>query len=312
MPHNRLADRPIILGIVGDSAAGKTTLTKGIATMLGDERVVTICTDDYHRYDRTERRSRGITALDPVANHMDILEQHIQLLRQGRPILKPVYNHEDGTLAPAEYIQPREYIIIEGLLGYTTRAMRDCYDVKVYLEPVEDLRVRWKIDRDTSTRGYTRDDVVNTISGRSAAGTRYIHPQRTFADMVVHFFPPEENEQETGAGLSVRHTWRPTLPHPDLSPIIEAGAKAGIKLELSRDTDGKPVDVLDIQGDIDGRRAGGMEDLLWNLIPEAQYLRDELGRFDVEDKSQISHTLALSQLLITYHIVKAALGHHAV
>lgn len=312
MPKNRLADRPIILGIVGDSAAGKTTLTQGIANILGDERVVTICTDDYHRYDREERRQRGITALDPLANHIDILEQHIQLLRQGRSILKPVYNHEDGTLMAPEYVEPREYIIIEGLLGYTTRAMRDCYDVKVYLEPVEDLRVHWKITRDTALRGYTRADVIDSLSGRGMASTRYIHPQRTFADMVVHFFPPEENEEETGAGLSVRHTLRPTLPHPDLSPIIEAGAKAGIKLELSRDTDGKPVDVLDIQGNIGGRRAGGMEDLLWNLIPEAQYLRDELGRFGDEGERQISHTLALSQLLITYHMVKAALGHHAV
>ena len=59
-------------------------------------------------------------------------------------------------------------------------------------------------------------------------------------------------------------------------------------------------------------RAGGMEDLLWNLIPEAQYLRDELGRFGENDEHQISHTLALSQLMITYHMVKAALGHHAV
>ena len=287
-------------------------MTKGIANMLGDERVVTICTDDYHRYDRKERRNRGITALDPVANHMDILEQHMQLLRQGKPILKPVYNHDDGTLAAAEYIEPCEYIIIEGLLGYTTRAMRDCYDVKVYLEPVEELRVHWKISRDTTVRGYTRADVVSTISGRAGASARYIHPQRTFADMVVHFFPPEEKTDETGAGLSVRHTLRPTLPHPDLSPIMEVGTKAGIKLELSRDTDGKPVDVLDIQGDIGGRRASGMEDLLWNLIPEAQYLRDELGRFGEDDESQISRTLALSQLLITYHMVKAALGHHAV
>ncbi len=312
MPTNRLADRPIILGIVGDSAAGKTTLTQGIANILGDERVVTICTDDYHRYDREERRKRGVTALDPQANHIDILEQHIQLLRQGRPILKPVYNHDDGTLMAPEYIEPREYIIIEGLLGYTTRAMRDCYDVKVYLEPVEDLRVHWKISRDTALRGYTRADVIDSLSGRGKSSARYIHPQRTFADMVVHFFPPEENEDETGAGLSVRHTLRPTLPHPDLSPIIEAGAKAGIKLELSRDTDGKPVDVLDIQGNIGVRRAGGMEDLLWNLIPEAQYLRDELGRFGEDDERQVSHTLALSQLLITYHMVKAALGHHAV
>lgn len=312
MPTNRLADRPIILGIVGDSASGKTTLAQGIANILGSDRVVTICTDDYHRYSREQRAELKITALEPAANYIDILEQHIQLLRQGRPILKPVYNHENGTLDAAEYIEPREYIIVEGLLGYSTRAMRDCYDVKVYLEPPEDLRVRWKIQRDTSARGYSRKDVMTALRYRMNASEHYIRPQRTFADMVVQFFPPENNTEETGAGLNVKHTLRPTLPHPDLSPIIEAGSKAGIRLELSRDTDGKPVDVLELQGSLSERRARSMEDLLWNLIPEAQYLRDKLGSFGEGGDQEVSHPLALSQLLITYHMVKAALGHHAI
>ncbi len=312
MPKNRLSERPIILGIVGDSASGKTTLAKGIANILGSDRVVSICTDDYHRFSREQRRERKVTALEPVANYIDILEQHILLLRKGRPVLKPVYNHSDGTLGPAEYIEPREYIIIEGLLGYSTRAMRDCYDVKVYLEPPEDLRVRWKIQRDTSARGYSRKDVMDALRYRTNASERYIRPQRTFADMVVQFFSPEDNVEETGAGLNVRHTLRPTLPHPDLSPIIEAGAKAGIRLELSRDRDGKPVDVLEIHGNIGEQRACGMEDLLWNLIPEAQYLRDKLGAFGEGKDEDVSHTLALSQLLITFHMVKAALGHHAI
>lgn len=312
MPSNRLSERPIILGIVGDSASGKTTLATGIANILGSDRVVTICTDDYHRFSREQRAERKVTALEPSANYVDILEQHVQLLRQGRPVLKPVYNHGDGTLGPAEYVEPREYIIIEGLLGYSTRAMRDCYDVKVYLEPPEDLRVRWKVQRDTTVRGYSRKDVMDALRYRLNASERHIRPQRTFADMVVQFFPPEGNSEETGAGLNVRHTLRPTLPHPDLSPIIEAGSKAGIKLELSRDTDGKPVDVLEIHGHLGERRARGMEDLLWNLIPEAQYLRDKLGSFGEGKDEEMSHTLALSQLLITFHMVKAALGHHAI
>ena len=312
MPLNRLNDRPIILGIIGDSAAGKTTLARGIANILGDDRVVTICTDDYHKYSRKERDDKNITALDPAANHIDILEQHIQLLRQGKPILKPVYNHDDGTLGPAEYIEPREYIILEGLLGYSTRTMRDCYDVKVYMEPMENLRVRWKIQRDTLARGYDIDTVLKVLEKRELVSEKHIHPQRVFADMVVRFFPPDNNTEETGAGLNVIHTLRPTLPHPDLSTILEAGAKAGIKLELSRDADGKPVDLLAINGSIDSRRAQNMEDLLWNLIPEAQHMRANIGQFEEGNIIELSHTLALSQLLITFHMVKAALGHHAI
>jgi len=306
-------DRPIILGIVGDSAAGKTTLSGGIANILGPEKVVTICTDDYHRFDRAERASKGLSALDPESNYIDILEQHIQSLRNGQPILKPVYNHDDGTMDRPQYIEPREFIIMEGLLGYSTRAMRNAYDVKVYLEPNEELRIKWKIQRDCMMRGYDETEVRKSLEKRASDSADFVQPQRTYADIVVNFFPPEGRSDETGAHLNVRHTLRPTLPHPDLTPILEVGAKKGLRLELARDIDGKPVDVLEIAGNLDGKRAKAMEDLLWNLIPEAQHLRNNVGTFtDEENKLSISHPLALSQLMITFHMVKAALGHHAI
>jgi len=312
MPFNKL-DRPIVLSIVGDSAAGKTTLARGIAGILSTDRVLALCTDDYHRFDRTERSQNGLSALDPEANYINIMEQHLQMLREGKPVLKPVYNHDGGTLDRPVYVEPRDYIIVEGLLGYTTRALRDCYDVKVYLEPAEDLRVKWKVQRDTAKRGYTEAQVRQSLEKRATDSLEFIEPQRTFADMVVRFFPPEDNTEETGAHLNVRHTLRPTLPHPDLTPILEAGAKKGLRLELARDVDGKPVDVLEIAGDVDDKRAGAMEDLLWKLIPEAAHLRDNVGSFyDENNELATSHPLALSQLMITYHIVKAALGHHAI
>lgn len=311
MPKNRVVDRPIILGIVGDSAAGKTTLTAGIAAILGQDRVACICSDDYHRYGRKERAERKITALHPDCNYIDILEQHLRLLRQNQPVLKPVYDHRDGSLAAPEYVAPKPYIIVEGLLGYHTRAMRDCYDVKLYLEPEEELRIRWKIQRDMGKRGYTREQVLAQIKDREHDTQAFIRPQRTFADIVISFYPPEGHAEETGSHLNVRHILRPTLPHPDLSPILDRGTNSGLHLELSRDTDGKPVDVLEIRGDIARSRAERIENLLWSLIPEASHLRANVGAFE-SDGRQTSHTLALTQLLIAYHMVKAAMGEHAI
>ncbi|HSV29426.1 MAG TPA: phosphoribulokinase, partial [Candidatus Omnitrophota bacterium] len=268
MPHNRTVSRPIVLGVVGDSASGKTTLASGIATVLGPDRVTVLCTDDYHRYSRAERIKLGVTALDPRANYMDILEQHLTLLRDGKPILKPVYDHAKGTLDKPEYVEPREYVIVEGLLGYHSRTLRDCYDVKVYVDPEESLRIKWKMARDCAKRGYTPDLVMRSLEKRQYDSVNFIQPQRTFADMVVRFMPPETRPEESGARLNVRHTLRPTLPHPDLSPVLDAGGKSGFRLALARDVDGKPVDVLDISGDIDAKRAKAVEDLLWSLIPE--------------------------------------------
>lgn len=300
-------DHPIILGIVGDSASGKTTLSAGVAQILGADRCTVICTDDYHKFDRAERAANGLSALDPRANYVDVLEHHLRLLRDGESILKPVYDHRTGTLGRPAYVKPLEFVIAEGLLGYTTRSMRDCYDVKIYLDPEEDLRVKWKIHRDTTRRGYTMEQVLASLERRKEDSPAFIHPQRTFADIVIRF---QRGKGANGSDtqLDVRHLLRPTLPHPDFSPLFDGSSNAGLHLELARDRDGKPVDVLDINGDISDRRAELIEDLLWNLIPEAGHLRDQVGRIDVANGARKSHPLALTQLLVGYHAVKAAMG----
>ncbi|MGA8692175.1 MAG: phosphoribulokinase [Methyloceanibacter sp.] len=300
-------DHPIILGIVGDSASGKTTLSAGVAQILGEDRCTVICTDEYHRFDRRERDANGLSAIDPRANYLDILEQALRHLREGDPILKPVYDHSDGTFGRPEYVKPKDFVIAEGLLGYTTRAMRDCYDVKIYLDPDDELRVKWKIHRDTTKRGYRRDEVLASLERRRVDSPKYMHPQRTFADIVIRFQAPQEaNGSDTQ--LDVRHILRPTLPHPDFTPLFDGSSNAGLHLELARDRDGKPVDVLEINGSISDERAERIEDLLWNLIPEAGHLRDQVGRIDVANGARRSHPLALTQLLVGYHAVKAAMG----
>ena len=147
--------KTIMLGIAGDSASGKTTISKGIVEALGAEQVTAICCDHYHRYNREQRRQMGLSALHPDCNYIQIMEQHFRLLREGQPILKPVYNHATGDFDKPDYIEPTKFIIIEGLLPFHTRLMRLCFDAKVYLDPPDSLRRAWKIKRDTTKRGYT-------------------------------------------------------------------------------------------------------------------------------------------------------------
>ena len=296
MPKNRV-ERPIILGIVGDSAAGKTTLAAGVAEILGKDQVVTICTDDYHKYSRAQRAENGTSALDPECNYLDIVEKDLNSLRNGKSIIKPIYSHNDGSFQPAKYIEPKPYVVVEGLLGYSTRAMRDNYDVKIYLDPEEELRVSWKVIRDTTNRGYTEEQVLSSLEKRKGDSPAFIQPQRTFADMVIQFYRPEGKEDEVGPGLNVRHTLRPPLPHPDMTSLLDVGASTGISLDLARDKDGKPVDILDIRGSIETHRASSLEELLWGLIPEAQHLRENTRSIEELEKINIiSHPLMLTQL----------------
>src|SRR3954468_10093088 len=96
--------RPIVLGVVGDSGAGKTTLTRGLVRVLGDGNVAHLSADDYHRYDRHERHSLGITPLHPDATPPDTPTQPRGPRRGGEPVLKPVYSHRTGKLLPPRYL----------------------------------------------------------------------------------------------------------------------------------------------------------------------------------------------------------------
>lgn len=306
-----MSHRPIILGIVGDSAAGKTTLTRGIAQVLGEENVTTICTDDYHRYDRQQRAELGISALHPDCNYLDIIQQHLSLLRTGQPILKPIYNHSTGQFDPPEYIKPNRYVIVEGLLGYSTRGMRDSYDVKVYLAPPEDLRATWKIKRDTRKRGYTEEQVIDQIKKREPDSEAYIRPQRQWADVVVTFYPPEGENQQDELLLNVRLILRPTLPHPELNRILPEGNGDGaVRLELGRDM-GKPVDVLEVDGHATAEQVRQIERMFCHEVPYLSQFcsvdgNQEIGKVvGTTGETLQSYPLAITQLLITYHILKA-------
>ena len=158
--------RPIILGVVGDSAAGKTTITRGLVRLLGDEHVTHIAADDYHRFDRRQRAERGSRPCTPTATTSTSWSRTSGTCARDGPILKPVYRHKDGTFGPAEYVEPRQFTVVEGLLGYHTQTLRESFDVRVFLAPPEDLRRHWKVQRDCSRRGYTSDQVLEELDRR--------------------------------------------------------------------------------------------------------------------------------------------------
>ncbi len=287
--------RPIILGVVGDSAAGKTTITRGLVRILGEDQVTHVALDDYHRYDRNQRAANGITPLRPDANYIDIMTQHLRHLRAGEPILKPVYRHTDGTFGPATYVEPHGFTVLEGLLGYHTEALCDLYDVRVYLAPPEALRRKWKVDRDCSRRGYTTDEVLAELDRREPDSAAFIRPQQRRADMVVSFQPAADGSGALDADLLLR----PDLPHPDLSPFVDAAR--GITVEEI----GAERRVC-IRADVDPVDAAGIEEAVWEKMHFARHLRTEhLGEYTVGTELLRSETLAIVQVLVLYHLVTA-------
>lgn len=288
--------RPIMLGIVGDSASGKTTLSKGLVRLLGEDAVTHICTDDYHKYDRRQRAERAITPLNPECNYLDIMAQHLQCLRLGESILKPVYRHGDGTFGPLVYLEPDRFTVVEGLLGYHTEAMRSAYDVRIYLDPPETLRRQWKVDRDCSKRGYTTDEVLADLDRREPDSEAFIRPQRRHADMVVRRMESPDDPFVLDAMLTLRDS----LPHPDLSPFVD---ESDGQITLTEHADEQ---VLFIPGSLPRKRAAAIEETIWDRMHFARHLRSEaLGEFSVGTDVHRSESLALVQLLIVYHLTTA-------
>jgi len=298
--------RPVMFGLAGDSAAGKTTLARGIEAVVGPERVTRFCVDDYHRFDRQARKELGITPLHPECNYIDIMEQHLELLAMGQPILKPVYDHSTGSFAAPVYMEPREFVIVEGLLPLYTRAMRDALDVRVYLDPEEELRRKWKVQRDCAKRGYEPEQVLREIDAREPDASAYIRPQRAHADIVVRF---HRQSEPTDTRLGARLVLRPTLPHPDLQSLVASIQLNGyrpIRLGLDRDM-GKPAEILEIDGDCPSEVGGEVEDMIWHRMnPDESLRRDRIGVFIEQSTERRSESLALAQLLIVFQLATAA------
>lgn len=294
------AARPIMLAIAGDSAAGKTTLTRGLVEALGPERCVSLCTDDYHRYDREERRGLPFTALHPDCNHVEIMEQHLQLLATGAPVLKPVYDHSTGKLTRPELVEPAQVVIVEGLLPLHTKLSRACFDVTVFLDPPEEIRRGWKVARDTGARGYSEEQVLAELERREPESEAHIRPQRAHADIVVRFAPIETRDDPEDTPLSATVSLRPTIAQPDLSGVLQPGLSRAMHLKLERDRDGRPVESLHVHGYAPREESIAVEKAIWTALGEPDRDTPEcLGR--IGDRR--SEPLTIAQLLLLYHLI---------
>jgi phosphoribulokinase len=301
--------RPTMLAIAGDSAAGKTTLTRGLTRALGPERITAICVDDYHSYDREERRHLPFTPLDPKCNYVEIMEQHLQLLALGQPILKPVYNHSHGTLERPVLVEPREFVIVEGLLPLHTRLARACFDITVFLDPPEEIRQAWKVKRDCTQRGYEPEQVIADLERREPDSVAYIRPQRAFADIVVSFGPIAERQQMADDPLSATVLLRPTIPHPNMSSVLTDDHRQAVHLKLLRDRDGKPVDALHIHGYAPKSISDEIASEVWSRLGVPEPVPPSLGQIE---PGIHSGPLAITQLILLYHLLIARRGEEAV
>ena len=172
--------------------------------------------------------------------------------------------------------------------------------MRIYLAPPEELRRKWKVQRDCSRRGYTTDQVLSELDRREPDSEAFIRPQQKHADIVVSFLPNADGDQEH---LDAELVLRPTLRHPDFRSVLDGEADASDGIRIS-EHDGEMH--LHIPGRLERERAEAIEEMIWEGLHFASHLRSErLGEFTIGTDLHRSESLALIQLLILYHLFTA-------
>ncbi len=177
-------ERPILLGVAGDSGSGKTTYSNGIRRLLGNDIVTSISLDGYHKEDRAQRRRSGRLPLDPAANHLDLIRSHLAGLRTGKSVEIPIYNHQTGSFDIPQVITATPVIIVEGLHALYPE-FAEFLDFTLYVDSDREVKWRWKMERDVIDRGHDPDDVEDEMQRRETAYKRWIDFQKTHADVVI-------------------------------------------------------------------------------------------------------------------------------
>ncbi|MEK3766493.1 MULTISPECIES: uridine kinase [unclassified Solibacillus] len=198
-----MSKRPVVIGIAGGSCSGKTSVTRAIYDVFKDRSVVVI-EQDYYYKDQSHMtfEERLNTNYDhPLAFDNQLLIQHINELLSYQPVEKPVYDYVQHTRsADVIHVEPRDVIIVEGILVLEDEKLRDLMDIKLFVDTDSDLRIIRRIQRDIKERGRTADSVIEQyLTAVRPMHNLFIEPTKRYADVII----PEGGDNNVAIDLMV-------------------------------------------------------------------------------------------------------------
>lgn len=185
----RLSRKPFVIGVAGESAAGKDTCSDAIKGLFGDHSVATLAGDDYHLWDRHKPMWQVMTHLNPMANDLETFTNDLVALTDGKSIIARHYDHQTGKMSKPVRIKSNDFIIASGLHALYLPTLRECYSLTVYLDIDEGLRRHFKLKRDVHQRGHRAESVLSSFERREPDSVRFIRPQAAHADLVLSLLP---------------------------------------------------------------------------------------------------------------------------
>jgi len=178
----------MVIGITGGSCSGKSTLARSLVNLLGDRKTVHISQDNYYKdqslYSEEERQK--INYDSPTVVDIDLLVYNLSQLIDGWPIKKPIYDFVTHTRVRGyDLVYPEKDIIVEGILIFTDKKLRDLMHLRIFLDITTDVRLARRVLRDTKERGRTPESVKKQwFDSVEIMYQKYVAPTKRYADII--------------------------------------------------------------------------------------------------------------------------------
>jgi len=181
--------KPVIIGVAGGTASGKTTVSQAILDRVGRDRIVFIQHDSYYRdlshLPLEERRVMNFDHPDSLEN--ELLIRHLEELLVGHVIDVPVYDFRIHTrLSETRRVEPKPVVLVEGILVFVDKTLRDMMDVKIYVDTPADIRFIRRLERDINERGRSLRSVIDQYQGTvRPMHLEFVEPSKRYADVII-------------------------------------------------------------------------------------------------------------------------------
>ena len=193
--------KPVVIGVAGGSGSGKTSVTKSISKRFPKQSILVIEQDYYYKnQSHLSFEERLNTNYDhPLAFDNDLLIKHIEKLLQSKPVNKPVYDYKMHTRSNDTIpIEPKDVIIIEGILILEDLRLVDLMDIKVFVDTDADIRIIRRLTRDIKERGRTFDSVIDQyVNNVRPMHLQFVEPTKRYADIII----PEGGENHVAIDI---------------------------------------------------------------------------------------------------------------